>query len=63
MPWSEWINVPGAGRRESMAMPNGIGDQRRGRGGVDGPAHDPAAVGIQDHRAVDLPFAGGVPVG
>jgi len=40
--------------------PKRIGDQRRGRGGVDGPANHPTRTGIQHHRAVQLAFAGGV---
>jgi hypothetical protein len=38
----------------------GACDQRRGRGGVDGPADHPARAGIQHHRAVQLAFTGDV---
>jgi hypothetical protein len=38
----------------------GAGDQRRGLGGIDGPADDAAGAGIQYHGAVELAFAGGV---
>jgi hypothetical protein len=37
-----------------------IGDERRGLGGVDGPADDSAAVGIEHDTAVELAFSGWV---
>jgi hypothetical protein len=40
--------------------PERVGDQRRGRGGVDGPADHPTLAGVQHDRAVQLAFAGGV---
>jgi hypothetical protein len=40
--------------------PERVGNQRRGRGGVDRPADHPARAGVQHDGAVQLAFAGGV---
>ena len=59
-PWSEWISVPAAGRRDWIAIPSALVTSAAVGGGVDRPAERPSRAGIQEDRAVQLAFAGGV---
>ena len=57
LPWSEWMTEPGLDPPCLARHHDGVVDEGGLAAPVDGPAHDPAAVGVEDGAAVDLALA------